>query len=87
MGLCITVGWEAGWGGGSSTICDAQVLLLFMNPRTRKKERKSEREKESKRQKEKKKKKKKRKEVGGGLERGVLPLPSLQYGVYKQLAN
>jgi len=45
MGLCIIVGWEAGWGGDSSVICDAQVLLLFMNPPYRNKRRK-EREKE-----------------------------------------
>lgn len=36
--LYVIVGWEIGWGGDSSIICDAQVLLLFMNPCTRKKE-------------------------------------------------
>lgn len=46
MGLCIIIGCEAGWGGDSSIICDAQVLLLFMNPHTSKKEGKREREKE-----------------------------------------
>lgn len=34
-----------------------------------------------------KNKKNKRKEDGGCVEKGVLPLPSFQYGVYKHLAN
>lgn len=35
----------------------------------------------------KKRKKNKRKEDRGCVEKGVLPLPSFQYGVYKHLAN
>lgn len=37
--------------------------------------------------KKKKKEKNKRKEDRGCVEKGVLPLPSFQYGVYKHLAN
>lgn len=59
MGLCIVVGWEAGGAGGSYTICDAQVLLIFINPCTKKRERKSKRE--TKNEKKKKKKGKGRK--------------------------
>jgi len=43
--------------------------------------------KERKRKEREKEKKNRRKAFGGGVERGVLPLPSLQYGVYKKLAN
>lgn len=46
MGLCIVVGWEAGGAGGSSTICDAQVLLIFINPCTKKGKKEQKRDKE-----------------------------------------
>lgn len=67
MGLCITVGWEAGWGGDSSIICDAQVLLLFMNPHTRKKEGEKERRSEiNRKEREREKEKKNQKEGSWG---------------------
>lgn len=55
---------------------------LSSSTSVQKRERKSKRETKNE-----KMKKNKRKEEGECVEKGVLPLPSFQYGVYKHLAN